>query len=59
VASVIAAPAQPAPVVARIDLRPLAQFPQWQGASGTAVMRATAADRSLSVNLDAPRRRHG
>jgi hypothetical protein len=56
VASVIAAPAQAPPVVAQIDLRPLPQFPQWQGASGTAVMRAAAATRLLDVTLHAPAR---
>ncbi len=55
VASVVA-PAQAPPVVARIVLRPLPQFPQWQGASGTAVMRAGTATLLLDVTLHAPRR---
>jgi hypothetical protein len=46
----------PATVVARIPLRPLAQFPQWQGARGTAVMASGPAGRQLTVALTAPRR---
>ena len=47
----------PAPsVVARIELSPLPQFPQWQDASGTAVMRATASQQVLVVTLQAPQR---
>ncbi len=56
VASVVAAPAQAPPAVAQIALRPLPQFPQWQGASGTAVMRAGTATLLLDVTLHAPRR---
>jgi len=43
-------------VVAQIELTPLPQFPQWQGASGTAVMRATASQQVIEVMLHAPRR---
>jgi Anti-sigma-K factor rskA len=46
----------PATVVATIPLRPLAQFPQWQGASGTAVMASGPAGRHITVSLTAPRR---
>jgi hypothetical protein len=46
----------PATVVAKIRLRPLAQFPQWRGASGTAVMAAGPAGRQVTVSLTAPRR---
>jgi hypothetical protein len=46
----------PATVVATIPLRPLAQFPQWQGASGTAVMASGPAGRQVTVSLTAPRR---
>jgi hypothetical protein len=48
--------ASPARVVARIELSPLPQFPQWQGATGTAVMRATAGQQELAVTLRAPAR---
>jgi hypothetical protein len=51
----LAAPS-PATVVATIPLRSLAQFPQWQGASGTAVMASGPAGRQLTVSLTAPRR---
>ena len=34
-------------VVAQIALSPLPQFPQWQGAAGTAVMRATASQQLM------------
>jgi Anti-sigma-K factor rskA len=43
-------------VVASIPLRPLAQFPQWHGASGTAVMATGPDGRQLTVRLTAPRR---
>ena len=42
-------------VVAQIALSPLPQFPQWQGAAGTAVMRATAGQQLMAVTLHAPR----
>jgi Anti-sigma-K factor rskA len=44
-------------VVANITLRPLPQFPQWKGATGTAVMEQAASGRLLSVTLQAPARR--
>jgi Anti-sigma-K factor rskA len=43
-------------VIAQIELNPLPQFPQWQSASGTAVMRATASQQVIAVTLNAPRR---
>ena len=43
-------------VIAQIELNPLPQFPQWQGASGTAVMRATTSQQVIAVTLNAPRR---
>ncbi|HEY5357918.1 MAG TPA: anti-sigma factor [Streptosporangiaceae bacterium] len=43
-------------VVASIPLRPLPEFPQWHGASGTAVMQTGPGGRQLSVLLRAPRR---
>jgi hypothetical protein len=43
-------------VVATIPLRPLAQFPQWKGASGTAVMASGPGGRQVTVSLTAPRR---
>jgi hypothetical protein len=42
-------------VVAEIALSPLPQFPRWQGAAGTAVMRATASQQLMVVTLHAPR----
>jgi anti-sigma-K factor RskA len=54
VAQVVKSP--PAHVVARIELSPLPQFPQWQGTTGTAVMRATASQQELVVTLRAPAR---
>ncbi len=42
-------------MVAQIALSPLPQFPQWQGAAGTAVMRATAGQQLMAVTLHAPR----
>jgi Anti-sigma-K factor rskA, C-terminal len=43
-------------VVARIELSPLPQFPQWQGTTGTAVMRAAASRQEIAVTLRAPAR---
>jgi hypothetical protein len=43
-------------VVAQIALSPLPQFPQWQGASGTAVMQATTSQQVMAVTLNAPQR---
>jgi len=43
-------------VVAHIQLSPLPEFPQWQGAAGTAVMRATASQQVIAVVLHAPPR---
>ena len=43
-------------VVAQVQLSPLPQFPQWQGASGTAVMRTSASQQVITVTLDAPPR---
>ena len=43
-------------VVARIELSPLPQFPQWQGATGTAVMRSTASQQEIVITLRAPAR---
>lgn len=43
-------------VVADIELRPLPQFPQWQSAAGTAVLRETPAAQQLAVSVTAPRR---
>jgi hypothetical protein len=48
--------APPARVVARIELSPLPQFPQWQGATGTAVMRSTASQQEIVITLRAPAR---
>jgi hypothetical protein len=45
----------PAPrLVAQIELSPLPQFPQWQDATGTAVMRATASQQVIVITLHAP-----
>jgi hypothetical protein len=52
------AKAPPAHVVARIELSPLPQFPQWQGTTGTAVMRATASQREIVVTLRLLAHRH-
>jgi anti-sigma-K factor RskA len=41
------------PVIARIALRPLPQFPQWRAASGSAVLTGDSAGRAISVTLDA------
>jgi hypothetical protein len=43
-------------VVAQIELSPLPEFPQWQDATGTAVIRATASQQVIVVTLHAPRR---
>jgi hypothetical protein len=43
-------------VVASIPLRPLPQFPQWQAASGTAVMAQGPHGQQITVSLRAPRR---
>jgi anti-sigma-K factor RskA len=43
-------------MVAQIELSPLPQFPQWQGAAGTAVMRSTTGQQQIAVTLRAPRR---
>ena len=43
-------------VVAQVELSPLPAFPQWQGTTGTAVMRATAGQQVMVVTLNAPRR---
>lgn len=43
-------------VVARIALRPLPEFPQWQAANGTAVMATGPAGQQLTVTLNAPDR---
>jgi hypothetical protein len=41
-------------VVAQIELSPLPAFPQWNGVTGTAVMRATASQQVMVVTLNAP-----
>jgi hypothetical protein len=46
----------PPTVTGRFALRPLAQFPQWKGASGTAVMERSTSGQSLKVMLKAPAR---
>jgi hypothetical protein len=43
-------------LVAQIELSPLPQFPQWQGTTGTAVMRATASQQEIAITLRAPAR---
>ena len=48
--------APPARVIARVELRPLPEFPQWRGASGTAVMQVTASQPVIDVTVTAPRR---
>ena len=45
-----------AQVVAQIELSPLPAFPQFQGTTGTAVMRATASQQVMAVTLHAPGR---
>lgn len=42
-------------VVADIGLRALPQFPQWQGATGTATLQEEGAAQQLAVTLSAPR----
>ena len=42
-------------VVAQIELRSLPQFPQWQGATGTAELQDNGAAQLLSVGVTAPR----
>lgn len=48
--------APPARVIARVELRPLPEFPQWRGARGTAVMQVTASQQVIDVTLTAPPR---
>jgi len=43
-------------VVAQIELSRLPQFPQWQDAAGTAVMRAAASQQLMVVTLRVPRK---
>jgi Anti-sigma-K factor rskA len=43
-------------VVAQVELSPLPAFPQFQGTTGTAVMRATASQQVMAVTLHAPSR---
>ena len=43
-------------VVAQIELSPLPDFPQWQGATGTAVVRATTDQQEIVITLNAPQR---
>jgi hypothetical protein len=43
-------------VVAQIELSPLPAFPQWQGTTGTAVMRVTSSQQIMAVTLHAPQR---
>jgi hypothetical protein len=43
-------------VVAQIELSPLPAFPQWQGTTGTAVMRVTGSQQLMVVTLHAPQR---
>jgi hypothetical protein len=45
-----------AQVLASIPLRPLPQFPQWRGATGTAVMETGPSGRQLAVSVRAPKR---
>jgi hypothetical protein len=42
-------------VVAQAELLPLAAFPQFQGTTGTAVMRAAGSQQLMAVTLHAPR----
>ena len=49
-------PPPAARAVAQVSLRPLPQFPQWRGASGTAVLRSSSATLALDVSLRAPDR---
>jgi Anti-sigma-K factor rskA len=43
-------------VVAQVELSPLPQFPQWHGASGTAVMKTASGQQEMAVTLRAPQR---
>ena len=43
-------------VVAQVELRSLPQFPQWQGASGTALLQNNGAAKLLAVSVTAPQR---
>lgn len=43
-------------VVAQIELSPLPAFPQWNGVTGTAVMRVSAGQQVMAVTLHAPPR---
>ena len=43
-------------VLAEIELRPLAQFPQYQGAAGTAALRKTQGALQLAVSVSTPPR---
>ena len=54
IARLVSAPVPAAAAIAQIRLRPLAQFPQWRDASGTAIMRQASAARVLDVTLSAP-----
>jgi hypothetical protein len=45
-----------ASVVAQIELSPLPEFPEFQGTTGTAVMRVTALQQLVAVTLHAPRK---
>jgi hypothetical protein len=56
IAQLIRSPAPATRVVAQIELRPLPQFPQWQNASGTAVMHTTVTQQVIAVTLTAPPR---
>lgn len=47
--------APPASVVARIELTPLPEHPQFQSTTGTAVMRVTGLQQLVAVTLHAPR----
>jgi Anti-sigma-K factor rskA len=49
-------PVPAAGAIAQVSLRPLPQFPQWRGASGTAVLRSSTAKLALDVSLRAPDR---
>ena len=42
-------------VVAQIELRSLPQFPQWQGATGTAELQDNGPEQLLAVSVTAPR----
>ena len=53
VAQLTSAPANR--VVAQIELRSLPQFPQWQGATGTAELQDNGPEQLLAVSVTAPR----